>query len=251
MLRNLIILSFSMIAVISVEAQEGSGEMSISEEDMPFMLNYSNLDNSFGRVVLSNEKVVLQRLVVPAGKWEGVHSHPGNQLYVHVKGGFWSGKMAGELVYSHDPDLDGATGWMDAIPLEAGHDSGNTGKFPIDLIYTSLKKDGYYGLGPNTKPQEYTDIPLKVVFENHRVIAQRFYLEPGEWTGKHERPGNQLYILVKGGEITERRAGKETIIESTSEDGSARWLEAIGADENYEFGNTGDTFIHGVLITLK
>jgi hypothetical protein len=33
-------------------------------------------------VVFENEHVILQRLVVPAGEWEGVHSHPGNQLSV-------------------------------------------------------------------------------------------------------------------------------------------------------------------------
>lgn len=245
------VVSVALLVAFGANAQEMSEVEGISAEDMPYMLNYSNLENSHGQVVISNDKIVLQRLVVPAGMWEGRHSHPGNQVYVHIKGGYWSGKMAGEMVYSHSPTLNGGVGWMDHIPFEEGHDSGNTGKFPIDLIYTSMKQEGFYGAGPDTKPQEYTDIPLTVEFENDRVIAQRFFLEPGEWTGKHARPGNQLYIMVRGGKITERRSGKETLDANAAEDGSARWLDAIDASENYEFGNTGDTFIHGVLITLK
>ncbi len=246
-----VMVSLVCLAVSVGNAQDTSGAEAISAEDMPYMLNYSNLENSFGKVVISNDKIVLQRLVVPGGMWEGIHSHPGNQVYVHIKGGYWSGKLAEKTEYYHSPTLSGGVGWMDHIPFEDGHNSGNTGKFPIDLIYTSLKKEGFYGAGADTKPQEYSDIPITVVFENERVIAQRFFLEPGEWTGKHARPGNQLYIMVKGGKITERRAGIETLDANAAEDGSARWLDAIGADENYEFGNTGESIIHGVLITLK
>ena len=51
-----------------------------------FLLTCPNLADSDGEVVFENEHVVLQRLIVGPGEWEGIHSHPGNQLYVHVKG---------------------------------------------------------------------------------------------------------------------------------------------------------------------
>ena len=44
------------------------------------------------------------------GEWEGVHSHPGNQIYVHIKGGYWSGKMHGELEYEKEFSPDGSVG---------------------------------------------------------------------------------------------------------------------------------------------
>ena len=60
-----------------------------------FLLTYPNLATPGGEVLLENERVVVQRFVVGPGEWEGVHSHPGNQLYVHVKGGQWSGIIGG------------------------------------------------------------------------------------------------------------------------------------------------------------
>lgn len=109
----------------------------------PFLLVYPDLegDYRYGEVVLENENVILQKLIVGAGQWEGVHSHPGNQLYVHIRGGEWSGKLNGEFEYYGEIDEDGSVGWMDAIPESAGHNSGNTGDNDIELIYVTLKKD--------------------------------------------------------------------------------------------------------------
>ena len=89
----------------------------------PFLLVYPDLegDYRYGEVVLENENVILQKLIVGAGQWEGVHSHPGNQLYVHIRGGEWSGKLNGEFEYYGEIDEDGSVGWMDAIPESAGH----------------------------------------------------------------------------------------------------------------------------------
>ena len=113
--------------------------MQVPETDEQFLLTYPNLDNPRGAVLLENEHVVLQRLVVGPGEWEGIHSHPGNQIYVHIKGGEWSGRIGGKSEYSGIVDEDGAVGWMDAIPLSAGHESGNTGDTTIDLIWVTLK----------------------------------------------------------------------------------------------------------------
>ncbi|MEX2125190.1 MAG: hypothetical protein WD795_14965 [Woeseia sp.] len=40
----------------------------VAEEDKPFLLTYPNLENSDGEVVLTNQHVVLQRLVVGPGE---------------------------------------------------------------------------------------------------------------------------------------------------------------------------------------
>jgi len=102
------------MAAVTCSAEESDVSAPVTEEDKPFLLNYPNLENSDGEVVLTNEHVVLQRLVVGPGEWEGVHSHPGNQIFVHIKGGEWSGRLGGEIEYSDTMSPDGEVGWMDA-----------------------------------------------------------------------------------------------------------------------------------------
>jgi len=65
-----------LLAACAGGAQYGNTSPQLSATDEKFLLTYPNLDNSQGEVVLENEYVVVQRLVVPAGKWEGVHGHP-------------------------------------------------------------------------------------------------------------------------------------------------------------------------------
>ena len=81
----------------------------------------------------------MQRVQVEPGQWEGIHSHPGNQVFIHVKGGTWSGRTGG--IQSSTPTVreDGAVGWMDAIPLSEEHESGNIGNTTIDLVWITLK----------------------------------------------------------------------------------------------------------------
>jgi len=223
----------------------------VAESDMQFLLTYPNLDNSQGEVLLSNDHVVLQRLVVPAGEWEGIHSHPGNQLYVHINGGEWSGRIGGETEYSAEVVEDGAVGWMDAIPLSAGHDSGNTGDSPIDLIYVTLKKDSPIAPEAEHVPQVYPNIPMELLLENHRMIVQRLLVEPGQWTGIHSHPGNQVYVHITGGTWSERHGGVQSPPLPFSEAGSVGWTDAVDPGEEHEVGNTGDTAIELVLVTLK
>jgi len=223
----------------------------LSETDQKFLLTYSNLEDSQGRVVLNNEHVIVQRLVVPAGKWEGVHSHPGNQLYVHIKGGEWTGRLGGELEYSEEFSPDGEIGWMDAIPLSAEHDSGNTGDTPIDIIYVTLKSDEPIAPDVEHALQSYPNLPTELLLENDRMIVQRVQVEPGQWEGVHSHPGNQVSIHIKGGEWSDRRAGRSTGLTVVREAGAVDWIDAVDLGDQHESGNTGDTTIDYVLVTLK
>ena len=47
------------------------------KEQNPYLLVYPNLegDYRYGEVVLENENVILQKLIVGSGQWEGIHSH--------------------------------------------------------------------------------------------------------------------------------------------------------------------------------
>ncbi len=222
-----------------------------SDTNEQFLLTYPNLEDPDGEVVLENEHVVLQRLVVPAGEWEGIHSHPGNQIYVHIKGGEWSGRIGGKSEYSGIVSPDGEVGWMDAIPLSAGHNSGNTGDAPIDLIYVTLKGDAPIAPEVEHVPQHYPNIPLELLLENHRMIVQRVQVEPGQWEGIHSHPGNQIYIHIKGGTWSGRRDGVQSPPSPPSVDGSVGWMDAIEISERHESGNTGDTTIDLIWVTLK
>ena len=240
-----------LLVAATSSAQDGATSIPVTDADRPFLLNYPNIENSNGDIVLTNEHVVLQRLVVPAGKWEGVHSHPGNQIYVHIHGGEWSGRMGGELAYSDTVSPDGGVGWMDPIPLSAGHDSGNTGDTDIDLIYVTLKTDSPISPDVEHVPQHYPKIPTEVVLENDRMIVQRFQIEPGQWTGVHSHPGNQVYIHIKGGIWSQRHGGEQSPPATFAEAGAVGWQDAVELSEGHESGNTGDTTIDMVLVTIK
>ena len=122
-------------------SQAGGGAAAQAiETDKRFLLTYPNLKNFDGDVVLENEHVVLQRLVVGPGEWEGIYSHPGNQVFIHIKGGVWADRMGGKITRHGIVREDGAVGWMDAIDISEEHDSGNVGDTTIDLIWITLKQ---------------------------------------------------------------------------------------------------------------
>jgi mannose-6-phosphate isomerase-like protein (cupin superfamily) len=99
---------------------------------------YPHPDLKQGELLFENDHVVVQRFLFQPGVWEGIHSHPGNQLFIHVRGGEWTVRRGGKeetSVYE-----DGSVGWWPAIDLSENHESGNTGKTPIDLIWVTLKQ---------------------------------------------------------------------------------------------------------------
>ncbi len=101
-------------------------------------LNYPNIP---GEDLLENDLVIVQRFTVNPGQWEGVHAHHPDMLYIHVKGGQWAAKTYKEPERAYpEPSPDGEVGWMPTIDLSAGHQSGNIGRQPIDLIWVTLKR---------------------------------------------------------------------------------------------------------------
>ena len=101
----------------------------------PCHIYYPNIP---GELLLDNDKLVVQSFIIEPGQWEGIHRHPADQLYIHVKGGEWTVKYGDDAETSLSPD--GGIGWSDtSTELDAMHESGNTGDEPIDLIWVTLK----------------------------------------------------------------------------------------------------------------
>jgi len=101
-------------------------------------LNYPNIP---GEDLLENDLVIVQRFIVDPGRWEGVHAHHPDMLFIHVKGGQWAVRSKHEAEHAYPaPSPDGEVGWEPTIDISEGHESGNVGKTPIDLIWVTLKK---------------------------------------------------------------------------------------------------------------
>lgn len=98
---------------------------------------HQSYPNIKGKVLLENDKVVVQRFVFPPGVWEGVHAHPPDQLYVHIRGGTWKVRHGTHVETGFSET--GSVGWYGPVPLSADHESVNVGKEPIDLIWVTLK----------------------------------------------------------------------------------------------------------------
>lgn len=90
-----------------------------------------------GKTLLENDKVVVQRFIFPPGQWEGVHSHPGDQLFIHIKGGQWTVRTGD--TYDTGFWKTGSVGWYGAVDEKADHESKNSGSAPIELIWVTLK----------------------------------------------------------------------------------------------------------------
>jgi beta-alanine degradation protein BauB len=128
-----------VVIVVSLKPppQHSASAAVVAHNPFGFYLNYPNIP---GEDLLENDRVVVQRFLVKPGQWEGVHAHNPNMLYIHVRGGQWGARTKKEPEHPYpEPSPDGEVGWMPPIDISVGHESGNIGQQPIDLIWVTLK----------------------------------------------------------------------------------------------------------------
>jgi oxalate decarboxylase/phosphoglucose isomerase-like protein (cupin superfamily) len=82
--------------------------------------------------------MLVQKVVLQPGKWEGIHPHPGNQLYIMLTDGQSTIRYGDEETTS--ASRAGSVGWQRAVDLSEEHKSGNTGDSPIEFLWVNLKQ---------------------------------------------------------------------------------------------------------------
>jgi quercetin dioxygenase-like cupin family protein len=107
-----------------------------ASESAGYHLNYPNIP---GEDILENDSVVVQQFRLNPGQWEGVHAHRGNQLWIFIKGGSWSSRTKSTAPTKPQFGPDGTVGWMPAIDISQGHQSGNVGTTARDVVWITLK----------------------------------------------------------------------------------------------------------------
>jgi predicted metal-dependent enzyme (double-stranded beta helix superfamily) len=108
--------------------------------------------------------------------------------------------------------------------------------WPLSGVAAELPKDD----------PSFAGLQGEVLLDNARVFVQKFVVEPGQSTGRHMHPADQLLVFIKGGVLKSQATGRATLWR----DGRVEWQSATDpADEGAT--NTGATPIDMDLVTLK
>ncbi len=209
--------------------------------DIAAASGYSNIP---GDVVLDNARVLVRAITIAPGQSTGRHHHRFPELLVFVKGGVLRSDATGRPVLWRD----GRVLWLDPSTSD-GAGSTNTGDAPIELREVVLKPVA--GAHREFGYLVYPNIPLEDVFENDRVIVQRFVMNPGQWEGVHGHHPNTLYVYIKGGPWATRTTNPPSLQTGDTPDGYTGWMPAIDLSVGHESGNTGTSPSDIVWIALK
>jgi hypothetical protein len=189
--------------------------------------------------------------VVEPGQSTGRHTHRGDQLLVVIKGGVLTSAATGRSTLWHD----GRVMWQGAHePADEG--SSNPGAAAIELVWVSFKpfpaRSAANRLASADAHLIYPNIPGEDLFENDRIVVQRFNVQPGQWEGVHAHHPNMLYIHIKGGQWATRTYQEpEHAYPDPSPDGEVGWMQTFALSDGHESGNIGSNPIDLIWVTLK
>jgi predicted metal-dependent enzyme (double-stranded beta helix superfamily) len=131
------------------EGSSNAGQTAIELREVTLKPVATSKNNAYGYLsypnvpsedLLENDRVIVQHFVLNPGQWEGVHGHNANTLYIFIKGGHWLSRATNPPSRLVGNSPDGDVGWMPAIDISAGHESGNTGSAPSDVVWIALKQ---------------------------------------------------------------------------------------------------------------
>jgi quercetin dioxygenase-like cupin family protein len=201
-----------------------------------------------GKVVLDNERVLVQAFTVDPGQSMGTHIHSQPQVLVFVHGGVLESESTGRSTLWKD----GRAVWLPASeqPEEARR---NVGAGSVEFIEVTLKR---VARRSKTKAStygylSYPNVPGEDILENSQVIVQHFALEPGQWEGVHAHNPNTLYIFIKGGQWISKTTNPPSEIHGDSPDGDVGWMQAYDITAGHQSGNVGTATSDVVWIALK
>ena len=92
----------------------------------------------------------------------------------------------------------------------------------------------------------YAGLTGVVLLDNARVLVQKFIVPPGQSTGRHMHPADQLLVFIKGGVLRSSETQRRTLWR----DGRVVWENATDPTDEGST-NTGATPIEMDLVTLK
>jgi quercetin dioxygenase-like cupin family protein len=205
-----------------------------------------------GETLLDNERVFVQKFVIPPGTSTGRHRHPADQLLVFIKGGVLRSEATGRSTLWRD----GRVVWQNATdPDDEG--STNTGSKPIVMDLVTLKPPAQPAAAvPEGKPKyqylDYPNVAGEDLLDNDQVIVQRFTIMPGQWEGVHAHCPDMLYIHIKGGQWAAKTYQEpQRPSPAPSPDGEVGWMPTIDISVGHQSRNIGKYPIDLVWVTLK
>ncbi len=204
-----------------------------------------------GKLLLENERVIVQQFIVEPGQSTGRFTPRADQLLVFIKGGVLRSNSTGRSTLWRE----GRVVWSAAgTPPDAG--STNVGATPIEMDLVILKPVEPRKPAPDGEPKyrylNYPNIPGEDLLENDSVIVQRFTVNPGQWEGVHAHHPDMLYIHIKGGQWAARsKTEPEHAYPEPSPDGEVGWMPTIDISQGHESKNVGKEPIDLIWVTLK
>src|SRR5262245_29847249 len=96
------------------------------------------------------------------------------------------------------------------------------------------------------RPPIYAALHGELLLDNPRVLVARFELRPGQSTGRHTHPGDQLLVFVKGGVLRSVATGRATLWR----DGRVLWQSSNDPADGGS-RNVGTESIVMISVTLK